>query len=56
MIRLISIGLIPALNPRLRRGFSAGIKAGGIYSTGNCKYMDPDGDYFIVEWGWYFRR
>jgi hypothetical protein len=26
------------------------IKGGEVWSLGNCKYMDPDGDYFLVEW------
>ena len=26
------------------------IKGGEVWSVGNCKYMDPDGDFFIVEW------
>ena len=26
------------------------IGAGQTWSGGHCKYMDPDGDYFIVDW------
>ena len=26
------------------------IRNGETWSVGNCKYMDPEGDFFIVEW------